>query len=991
MDLSLFINKIINEADGDKPSNSQSNDDNKKNKNESKQAIVNELDVENFIDSYISLKKIGKVSTNANIRIAFQKYCRNNGIKADGKLNLQEFLTFLKEAGEKTEQAEILGCYILFYANANNSKFFNKDFSVSVGKVAESALKTLKNSDQDDEKKYKDFINNDTELFNDEKTGPNPENKYLKFVKSYLSSINLNLDLNSFKKYSENNENNIKSQIDELAKDAEEFTPVSKLKDAAKNSFEDAWQESELNKSNEEAEKALKGTERAEKEIKSQQAGNPPSTDPETIKAMDDVMGRTSTGSTLRSKVFNVAVPTLSAASGEAENDTTLADFEDQFEDSFNKKLKAYEKPFTTSLTHADFNTNRAKIRKSESKKVKFESQEFFNKVILENGLKDVFNEIGAVAGGRKNIYQMFQTEKKNLIKKKDDALKELEDKVEKLREKYHTSLKGQKRYNLSFKIKRCYTDFLRKMEIAYSAFTELMDPYLKTLRNQEVKSAKKLDKIESKDRGLRGQFKEDELNRAKEKLNTLRGENVYEKLAMVSLYKIVSIYNPIEHSEFDKQGKTVNYTNYESESAKKLMAMLSSGKNMGLNFCIPENVKTYPINKNVTKYGENDFTDATVYDFSNCITEIPLRFLNKVFDQKTIKFIFSNPKIFNEIRKNESFKNAYDEFMKGYSDRLEAPKDKTAPNSSVKNGEGPAASLTISTKGEFDGKPNIEDPSYTELGFLSKITAAYKIVISLKSGKSLCYTDKQWEEFQKKVANPQQTVDQKVDENSENKSDNKQTENKSNEQKIEDDNPSQVETEALRKACVNIYDEIAKQFSDTENNYKKLNLKGEDTSNINLQYTKIKKDLNDFNHKKDGYSKLDYDALNDLFHSLETLSRNITDFVNTVESLPQAKANNSKGLFFQAKNKLSNITNKIKEYLKDIQEAKRAGVKYGPRKAEQIAVKDHANNYSNENATVTTAAADSTYGNGYNYKPKRIREIIYKKGDYTVKTKEEI
>lgn len=681
---------------------------------------------------------------------------------------------------------------------------------------------------------------------------------------------------------------------------------------------------------------------------------------PEDKKTLSRVMGRDYSESSSKSGIFGVAAPSLVAGIGsEEEPEKGVNDFFGKFDEAFTKKIEEYTGKIKSNL---DIINKNKKDRKSEGK-INFNNEAInvFNKVIEENfkdkiagfknNIKKDWNELGAVfkPGDSRadNVANLINNREKELTDFYGKTKRKLENDVNDLTSKYYSEPHAAKRISIAHKVHTKYLNFIRDIEEKFEEFRKTAEIYIDDTNRLVKKANIQTDKRNAKNNliGLPGKYKREDFESAKKLLTeNLNGRSTESKLAIVLLYNIVN--------------------NLSGEiKSKDLLNLINKGSN---NFKVysPENIKEQNLDAN--KYGFDKLYDLTTL---NSYT-VPRSLLNNILGNEKVNFVFENPEIFKFIKDNENFKNAYNEFIEGINENIpftpEAKNKGESGKTQLNKNNLAQTNIGYITKAESAKKLSdlnfltAEAKSYKDLGKLAQLCKQNRVVVSGDSG---IYTVKKsaFEASKDAIDNPNKPVPTEQEKND---NQNSQAENNNTVKQTSQLNPLDAKPQL---------DELTQEVKKLNTTIKDLS--NEEKRNIMSYRDKIQNALNkrnesDFNEGIDG---------------LWNYINNIKKKHNTV--LESAEENNSQNAF----DKILNILKKLK--------LKKINITQNNNGIQQNQPTQQPNNQQptqqavpqQANSTVTTAAADSTYGNGYNYKPKRIREIIYKKGDYTVKTKEEI
>lgn len=985
MDLTLFTNKIINEY------------------NNNLIEGIDDAKLKDFITSYQELPD--DFSIKNYLKSTLQSYAGHEDIVSNG-FSLNEFLNFIKYALEKDQsyEKEIKDLILSIKFILKNKDFYTKSKKFGETSISLTNLKhDAQNAEMGGYENFKDFFNKEAEETDNKKKLFSETNNSAKINRENTKIHSIELMLNTLTDINLNDD--LKTTIskktpDEIIDLAKKYEPSKAENNAVEKAFEKTQAETQINKNDEAAETA-----------KNALSGKPLSQKEQETVNNNTLGGGYNTGAH-KSNIFGVAVPTLSSITGNEDSYLeNLNQFIENFEEAFNKKIKDYSKPLIGNI-----NTIRRDKKQNENKKnpeINFKAEEpevnesvrIFKKVINErlidegfvNGLKklkkgagDFFSEFGAIGGNLNSIGRLYERKKKELTDNKDKLLDKLKSEIQNLGKKYHTSLKGNKRLRIAYDMRDCYLNFVSSVEKEYREFTKYMDPYISDMKRRGSKAKNKISQRESENKGLSGQLKAEDLKRAENYLLNIKGENITEKLTMVALYSTVS--------------------KYAGSGAKVSDLNKIFYKGGAIKFVDPTGAENIEIDKN--KFKGFGFENAAGYDLSNCkpenITNIPVTLLRNEYDADTVKFICSNPEIFNKIFDNENFKKAYKEFMSGYDIKPQPRNDISIPGQGQGQGQGLAGSVLVSAN-YLDGQlSNIENPSFKDLGMISKIVSldGFKtVLINIKDEKySGLYflPENKWKDISSKELNQEikgKEADSKVSGDAKAKydaiepglgdkylnlfpSDRKKIDKKYNENP---NNKEEIKNTVNR--CLQSKDRVVEVRKKLNlNSAKELELKLKDMGKSANRETaeSAKKVLDFFACKTNESAETIVNLLSNYFKNSTTNNSAGNAAVNTEENdtsvediLDILKSIISKG-------------NNAQATKQPVQSQQSQNATQQSNTNNQPTQQPNTQTNQSVNSTVTTSAADATYGNGY-AKGRKIREIIYKKGDYTVKTREEL
>lgn len=712
-------------------------------------------------------------------------------------------------------------------------------------------------------------------------------------------------------------------------------------------------------------------------------------------KVENRMLGKEYSEGSYKSRIFGVAIPSLSAASGNREDPGIGFDnFNRKFKDAFVEKVNAVLKQLTDNLDIVDKNES----EKANEGKINL-GEEIFDKVITER-FSDVFKRIGrgwshekeswgALIGNSKST-RNYITRNATELKKKivgvdekgevvsNSELDKLGDEVEELVNKYHNTDGATKRISIMFELRKKYIDFIRKAEESFTEFKKLADLYIESSSKQAEKAGKKIKERNYKNNpiGEKGQDKAADLEAAKQRLiENLDGKKTMNKVAAILLYGVVA-----------NGGET---------NVNELMKALDRGT-PGLKVCVPKITDPEDVS-NIN--GCSKVVHASkVKEYTS-----PILALSELIgsNDKT-RFIFNNPEIFKFIRSNESFSEFYEKFKAGMEkakvqtatssviteagqsndNSLPAGTTSNTPNpqaSTDKNKPSFEQSLKTTTAyiiKDFKAPEDAENLSLEELGLYSKLLTSKlgpNIAIGFGDNITAAISEDDW----KKLNNPQVVAAAKEEANIAAKNPgifDKTKEILSNAgtgilNKIEEAKKSK-NLAALVKIIKDEIETLKYTPGTIKNGLNKLGEKASSgLNNLSKKAKQLDNNLSDFSNKK-----VNSDLLSGKEQNIAKAEKNGRVDYSNWHSAVETEDNNQK-------------VQQLEALLKEIETTKK---QQSTQQTNTQAQQPNTQPNQPVNSTVTTSAADATYGNGY-AKGRKIREIIYKKGDYTVKTREEL
>lgn len=968
MDLNIFMNKIINEKEEEKE-----DFNNKINLKEKADFLIDLMNL-NIQSSEIS----GYFADNDNIKEIATKNGDSNS------LDTEEFKLFIKELIEakrigeelprnsidikplnETECKNIIK-FVDFYSR--NYKFFG-----TTTNSLSSVTRLFKDLETDAAKSFQEIYNNalQAKIINDTGTlnKNNDKVKALNNFKKNLDKMKLNL-----KKIKIGNNNSFDDNANKFFEDVKKMKlPVKEAKKIEKEAKE-AVGNGLFNSKNDEPNKPVsnsssnsKITDTAEEKEKKEGKKDP------TIDITSQRPER---------------LPTLAQMTGIGDNPTeatnnaleTLKNWIENYENFVKKIKETYSGQIAINKKIRDENKEKRKEAnlKLKNREVNMDEEVHLKKTIVEGFLSG----LGAAFGNISSMKKYAEDFDKRLDSSFKNQENILNDKVSKLIEKYYETLNAKKKYSIGMQIRKCYSDFLSVMGDELLNYEKALGQYVDRSGEKANKSIKKFEKVDRKEnpKGFIADLDNETINNVAQSFINEMKETPAGKIALLALYQ-----------RLNKLSGSVKSSDLEAVLTRPITNELK----------FPVEIKENENgNKTINKITNSYFDKYYSFDYPKGTYNTIKSVIDTVIKDKEIIAEFKKSlKVLSSVKKllaKENLDEKIKEFNSGYN--LATVKAET--NASTDRSIPAEENLTNMFKNEnkipysHDQIVNYKDfDDYKLLGFISNLNG--KIIIYNLEGTD-ADKNKGFIIGKEKFFNAQKAFEQiKFGEEEDKKNGISPTAAENKTPAVNNTNISEANKQ-IYSNCLEEFKKLSDYFFSQLNNYKgadKTKLK-----DINNDFARIRDgEFNELEKVKNNPTEKDFVKFQAMIDSFRKLLYNAKQ-----NNLVESKINKEiivemflfEGVYNNSITKLNSIRKKITDVIETLKKPVQAAQSQQSAtnfQSSQPVNSQQQNTSQQPAATVTTAAADSTYGNGYNYKPKKIKEVVYRKGNYTVKTKEEI